>query len=159
MTKVFIGIDNGKQGALTAIGESNEIVEKMKMPMNGKHYDIHQIKEFFTRYDVQMVTLEDTFCGRFAQPAMKLGYCKGMLEGLCVALGLQYIVEQPKKWQKKVLAGLDLKDTKNASITFAKRMWPNEDWVMGKTPRARKVDDNLTDSACLALYGKMTYNS
>jgi hypothetical protein len=154
-TKCWIGIDNGKLGAIVALGENGLVLDKIKMPMDGKHYDIQSICKFLTKYDVQMVTLEGTFCGRFAQPAMMLGFCKGMLEGICVALKLRYAVVKPQRWQKEVLAGLDLKDTKNASITFAKRMWPNEDWVMGKTPRARKVHDGLTDAACLAYYGKM----
>ena len=155
--KVWIGVDNGKAGALVAIDENNAIVEKIKMPMNGKEYDIPEISDWLEKFQVQMVTLENTYSGQFAQAAMKLGFCKGMFEGLCVALRLPYIVVHPKTWQKQIFSGMDQGDTKVASITFAKRMWAKEDWVMGKTARAKKPDDGLTDAACLALYGKTKF--
>lgn len=157
MTKVFIGIDNGKQGAITILNEDNEIEAKYIMPVNGKAYDIQALVTMLKNWDVQLVVLEKVFALPMIprSSALSLGHCLGLMEGICATLGYPYVIVAPKTWQKEIFKGMDRKDTKAASIKFAKAMWPSENWLA--TERSRKPHDGLTDAACLALYGRLIY--
>jgi hypothetical protein len=159
--KYYIGVDNGKQGAIVVINSDNNIVEKIKMPMNGKFYNMIAIVDFLKRWEPQMVVLEKTQPNSNPGASMEAGRCLGMLQGICSALSHPTTVVPARTWQKEIFNGMGVKkgrkEKKEASAQVVQRTWPREDWVMGKTERAYKVHDGLTDAACLALYGKMKY--
>jgi len=157
--KIYIGLDNGVNGGIVAMDESYNIIEKITMPVFGKtkkEYDLYALSDFFKKYEHCHVILEK------AQPqfrdgkkqSFKTGFGYGAVQGLMAALLIPFTIIAPKQWQKKVLAGLNTDNTKDASILFCKRQWPCEDWTA--TERSRKEHDGMTDAACLAYYGVIT---
>ena len=161
MSKLFIGIDNGKKGGIVVINDNRRVVLKTVMPVIGtkkKEYDVREISDILKRYPADLVVLEKVMVmGPMTSKvgAMSNGWCLGFMEGLCNALDLPYVIVRPQEWQKHVFKGLGGKDTKSKSILYAKRMYPLEDWRASE--RCKKDHDGLTDGACLALYGLLHY--
>lgn len=159
MSKLYLGIDNGKQGALVAVDEHNDVVHSHVMPMlpgsGPKQYNWPQVALWLRQWAPQHVSLEKVFVtpviGKRA--IQSLADCLGVLKGLCLAMGLSHAVYSPKDWQRWAFRGVTYSDTKAASITVAQRLQPNHQWTVG---RSKKPHDGLTDAYHMALYGKQT---
>jgi len=159
MNKIFVGIDNGLSGGITAIDENQNIIKKWVMPVikvKKTEYDINEIINIF-KYIKQLnkqtyVALEHAhvrpISGKRACFMTGLGY--GIMQALIGAFSFSYEIINPKQWQKNIFQGINTGDTKKDSILFCKRKWPEEDWT--KTERSKKAHDGLTDSACLSEF-------
>ncbi len=157
LKKTWIGIDNGKQGGIVVIDEYNQVVEKMVMPMigqaKGTNYDLHKIYEVIEKYQPVCVAIEKTMAmGPMTSKtaARMVGYSQGIAEMACVAAEVPYVVIAPKEWQKFCFAGLTQKDTKVASVLYAKKMQPKEDWR--RSERCKNDHDGMTDAYGIAVY-------
>jgi hypothetical protein len=162
---MYVGIDNGVNGGIVIIDKEARIVYKTPMPVlsisksNRKEYDIQTISKIFKQYldDEALVILEK------AQPrfrdgtkqAFKTGYGYGVIQGILVALGVNYEIVAPKVWQKKIFKGNTYSDTKMASAMFCKMRWAEEKWTA--TERSKKIHDGMTDAACMAYYGLLEF--
>jgi hypothetical protein len=164
----YIGIDNGKDGAVVVLDEDGRIVNKYKTPLlrasvrGGRklgrdEYDIVGMR------DVLISTRSDSFA--FIEKAQALpsklggvsanyqrGLSFGLWQGLLVALGIGYEVVTPQAWQKAMLAGINASDTKQAAAMAARRIWPRESWR--KSDRSEKIDDGFVDAALIAEFGR-----
>jgi hypothetical protein len=128
-------------------------------------YDVQTIVAYLERvcneHERIFVILEKSYvrpvCGKRA--SFNLGYGYGMMQAILETLRLSYQIITPQQWQKNVLKGLD-KDTKVASVMFCKRKWPKDNFLndRGQFTRATKPSDGITDSLCMALYGKRLQN-
>ena len=78
------------------------------------------------------------------------GFCFGMFQGILSTLEIPYQVARPQDWQKEILRGMNLKDTKQMSILWCKRKYPSEKWTA--TDRSTKDHDGLCDAVCMAHY-------
>jgi hypothetical protein len=168
---IYLGIDNGKDGAVIVLDNSGKIISKHKTPLfksatkGGKklgkdEYDIVGMRDMImgsliSEKDV-MVTLEKaqpmpiTMGGGVANYQRGLSF--GLWQGLLVGLGVSYQIVTPQAWQKIMLAGINSEDTKQAGAIAAQRLWPKEDWR--KSQLAKKADEGFVDAALIAEFGR-----
>lgn len=158
MTKLYVGIDPGKNGAIVIIDRNLNIFSKTIMPVIGKNrdYDIQGIARWFKSLKEDhflSVVLEKSLIvpmsGRISITSTH--YCQGLFQGILVALEIPFEVVSPTEWKKKVLRGSDWKGNKGSSVIWCKRKWPQENWKV--TNRCKKDHDGFTDAACIAYYG------
>lgn len=153
----YAGVDNGKQGGIVVIDDSNSVVHKEVMPVYGTgtpEYDWPAIVQLLERFKPALVTLEKVFVTPqiSKRAVMSLAGCLGAFEGICASMRLPRFIASPKEWQRHLFKGMSYSNTKTASIAYAKKMQPGESWR--KSDRATKDHDGLTDAFCLAIYGR-----
>jgi hypothetical protein len=84
------------------------------------------------------------------------GYSLALLEMLCVCLGLRYALVAPRTWQADMLRDVPhVRDTKQAALVVAKRLWPNQNWLASE--RSKKPHDGIVDASLLALYSERRF--
>ena len=163
---MFVGIDNGLKGGMTAIDDDGKVIKSIPMPVittpKGKsEYNIVEIKEFLIKFaahtKTNLVGLEkaQAFPGQGVTSTFSTGKGYGMFIGLLSALNIPFTVVAPQTWQGAVFVGLNRGDSKQASILFAQRMSPQTNWK--GTERSKKFHDGMTDSFCIATYIKQIY--
>ena len=161
--RLYLAIDNGFEGAIVSL-RNDKILHKYLMPIlnstkTKREYDFQEIARIFREvkrdYKDIFVVLEKAMIipisGRNSVASTHL--CFGMFQGILSALKIPYIIVHPKVWQKRIFQGLNRKDSKLASITYATRIFPDEDFK--KTSRCKKLHDGLTDAVCMAKYGSL----
>jgi hypothetical protein len=78
------------------------------------------------------------------------GFGYGIIQALLTANNKGFELIEPKRWQKEIFKGLNMDNTKEASVMYCKRKYPEVKFdVFGKA-----FTDGLTDATCIALYGK-----
>jgi len=157
MSNYYAGIDNGKQGGVVVVDDSNSVVHKEVMPVFGSkrpEYDYPRVAALLEQFRPVLVTLEKVFVTPqiSKRSVLSLAGCLGAMEGICAALQLPRFIASPKDWQRHLFKGTTYTDTKVASIAYAKKMQPSVDWR--KSERCTKDHDGLTDAFCLAVYGR-----
>jgi hypothetical protein len=161
---IFVGIDNGLNGAIVAIDSDAKVLHRIKMPvLKGKkartEYDIPLIRDSLLamqkQYGDMLVGLEKAQVTPVAgkNAAFGMGYCYGMMQGLLTAMAIPFQVFRAQDWQKEVLMGINGDDTKQRSIIYCKRKYPLVDWRA--TERSINDHDGLTDACCIANYVRM----
>ena len=110
-TRISIGVDPGKSGALAFIKENGDLLSMHEMPLIGKEYDEHAIKKLLTMHQNQHkvhIIIEDVQPSRDfgLQSSASLLECKGLLRGICVGLNLPYTLVAPRTWQKEMWQGI-----------------------------------------------------
>jgi hypothetical protein len=154
----IIGIDNGKLGGIVVM-ENRKIIEVHKMPLiKGKdsrpEYNVQEIINHIISYNKpDLIILEKAQVSPIAgkMSCFGMGYCLGLMTGIASSLNIPFKIVHAKTWQKEVLRDINGTDTKQKSILFCNRMFPETDWKLGH----KKELDGLTDAACLAYYGFM----
>lgn len=156
---IYIGIDNGLNGGIVAINDSQEIIIKKVMPIikgDKNDFDVHEIvkifEELFDVYDGQVFVMLEKAHVRPVQgirAAFTTGFCFGIFQGVLESFGLSYEVVNPTVWMKTVFEGHNSED-KKISIQWCQRKWPKEDWRA--TERSSKIHDGLTDAAAISYY-------
>jgi len=155
MTKLYCGIDNGKSGGITIIDSNENIIKKYIMPLNEDNmYDIPEIVKILTEFKIDVYSIERTWANRIngSKSNFLSGFHVGVAHGIVSALGYDWVSPVARTWQKEILTGTQARDTKEASINFCLKKWPDEDWK--RTKRCKKCHDGLTDSSCIALWAK-----
>jgi hypothetical protein len=167
----YLGIDNGKDGALVVLDAKGRILGKYKTPLlkastrrgkkQGKdEYDIVGMKNILVD-----LARDDADLFAFAEKAQPMpvkmggvaanyqrGLSYGLWQGLLVGLGISYEVVSPQAWQKAMLAGIAARDSKQAAAIAAMRLWPKEDWR--RSDLGKKPDEGFIDAALIAEYGR-----
>ena len=175
---IRIGIDNGANGAIVAIGDDHRIVASYLMPVidvgvrrtrsNPKPHQTKTYKGTKRILDRQAVlrllrdliaqSRDDIFAvleeARAGQKEGRgsiftSGRGYGAMEMALDALGIPFQIEKPSIWQRAVLRGVEGTDTKARAIVYAQRMYPDLDMLPGKK---RKPHDGLADACCMAHY-------
>ena len=135
MTRLFLGIDPGKQGWVVALDEYGELVGDWPIPVIGKgrasEYDLRRCASI-----VESVALTTAHVG-IERPIIKPpqsrhsvavqfdGY--GIWRGMAAGLGLRYSCVPAKDWQAAMLRGQPKGRTevKAAAMARALELWPD----------------------------------
>ena len=156
---MYIGIDNGLNGGIVIIDDTECVVTRLIMPTikikKKNEFDVNTLVRFFValnrEYSNVNVMLEQAHVRPISgkRASFTTGFCFGMMQGLMGALGISYEIVSPQTWQKEILKKTG-KDSKQESISFCLRKWPSINWCA--TEKSKKPHDGLTDAACMALY-------
>lgn len=174
------GADPGLTGAIVLLPASGKgdpvklampVIEVKKKPKGVKRYlDLNIIRQFLVEHNVVHVFIEIqqphnkpdpqrcSTCGNvmaFASPqgltsTFTTGRNFGLLEGICVGLGLKYELVHPLTWQKILPAGRG--DTKGRALLAAKALFPNLD--LRANERCRVAHEGVVDGLLIAEFGR-----
>lgn len=167
MSKIRVGIDPGKKGALVEITDG-VVTKKCPTPLIDEEYDIPSMNNLISAYigkDNVMVLLEDVHSlgGVSAAANASLMENKGVWIGLLMANKIPFTLVTPKEWQSYSWSGVEkilkekksdkdrnITDTKATSLKAALNLYPNVD--LRKSERAKKGDEGIIDSLLMAHY-------
>lgn len=159
----YIGIDPGLDGGITVVSSEGSIAMKTVTPTLGtkgkgkRAYDIPSMVSLLEPYQNNgCVYIESVHAmpGQGVSSMFSMGYGLGAWHGVISALKIPMVSVTPQKWQKIMFQGLPKDDTKRCSAVIASRLQPNTDWRA--TERSKNPHSGLTDSFCIAEYGRIT---
>jgi hypothetical protein len=170
MSKVYVGIDIGKQGAI-AMMYSQEIIETIPMPMIKTELDYHMLAQrishlreaYGSNLHIVFEKLGVIF-GTSKQTAFSMGTQSGAVEMICICQNIPYTKVKAVDWQKAMFQGLDqitkpsktgkkeVRDTKAMALMAIKRIFPQQKLTFGE--RATKPHDGLIDAVLMAEYAR-----
>jgi len=174
--KYIVGIDPGKNGAITVLTLDGNIFLKKVMPSIGKEFDSLEFSNFIYEYkdEIYCAYIEHvhSLFGVSSKATFSFGKICGFIEGIISAYKIPYVLVQPKKWQLEMFEGilehrkpskLNKKgklikgkiDTKIMSALACKRLFPKENFTA--TERSKKIHDGITDSILIAEYGRRKF--
>lgn len=166
---IHIGIDNSLSGALCILSGS-QIVSMITMPVKEyvppkkgakttREIDIvavwqwinsivgHQLSDVF-------VMIEKPTNAKTYRAAEAMAGSFHALRAMCELKGLNWQRITPQSWQKVMLPGCKVGNTKPAALSAAKNLWPEENWLA--TKRSKVPHDGLVDAALIAEYCRRT---
>lgn len=161
MTKTYIGIDIGKQGAIAVINDNG--IASFPMPMIKNEVNMGSLFHIISSNAGQEthVAFEKlgVIFGSSKQTAFSMGYQMGLVEAFCVAMEIPYTAVRAKDWQKEMFKhttvinkpGKTSKDTKAMALVTIKRLFPTLPLTYG---RATKPHDGLIDAVLIAEYAR-----
>lgn len=155
----YIGVDNGLGGGLAVI-EGHKVLELIPMPIvlgsnERNEYDIPELIKILERYQNDSVLIIEK---AHAMPvigvvqAFSFGKLYGIMLGIATALKMPYSIVHSRTWQKEMFKDLSTKNTKQASIIIAKRLYPGQTFLA--TERSKKEHHGLSDALLLATWGQ-----
>jgi crossover junction endodeoxyribonuclease RuvC len=147
MTRIDIGIDPGRTGALAAIDHhTGDLIDIADMPVIGKHVSAAGVAAWLAdmaHHGTLVVVLEDVTSSpqMGVVSAFSFGRSKGVVEGCVLAAGWPLHHVTPAQWKRQV----GLRADKDAARQLATNTWPTyAQWF------ARKKDDGRAEAALLA---------
>jgi len=164
---IRIGIDNGANGAIVVIDGKRAVLTAEPMPVinvgvtrKGKKgtkrvLDMARVvgilRDAVASQDDCFAALEhaQVFPGEGRSTAFNAGRGYGAMEMALVSLGIPYEIVRARRWQTRVLKGVEGTDTKARSVLKCRREFPTIDLTPG---RRRKPMDGIADAACMAIY-------
>jgi hypothetical protein len=165
MTKVWIGVDPGLQGAIAILAPDRIEVVPMPVVTAAKGRDQYNLQEIVELLDTEaacagcanvLVTIEKQQPMPMDQGGTIANYNRGrsmaLVEGICAALGMPYQLVAPRTWQGVLHRGTSGADTKQRSIMAAQRLFPRTSLL--RTPRSRVPHDGMAEALLLARYGQ-----
>lgn len=165
--KTIISLDPGLHGGISISKEG--ILVTMIMPTIGKtkpQLDIHGLRDIFCGEDLSNSVVVFEKLGQIFKSskatAFSMGYQSGVLEALCVGLGVSYHTIPPKEWQGELFKGITelknskgMRDTKAMALAYVKRSIVNPQLTFG---RATKPHDGIVDAICIGEYARRKLN-
>lgn len=150
------GVDNGLDGGITIIKDGT-LFSSMPMPTintvkSKREYDLTKIKNFIAGVDHVFVEQAQAMPGQGVSSMFTIGKNYGLMMGILSGLGYPFTVIAPQTWQKQLFSGFPKASTKSVSVMVCQRLWPNADWRASE--RCKVAHDGMTDSACIAEYGR-----
>lgn len=173
-SKIWVGIDPGKKGAIAFIDEFNDI-EIHTMPTianKEKEYDLQELRAVLLKYSTRIthLAIEDvhSIFGASAAGNFDFGMGVGMIRMAAAMAQIPFTLVQPKAWQKQMFEGVSVikkpgkreegrgsLDTKAMALIAIQRLYPKLD--LRKSSRAEKPHDGIVDALLLANYVKRTF--
>lgn len=159
---IFCGIDVGLNGGISVLDDNQRILFKTPMPVLKsevkREYDLSSLIKIF-KHILSLYPASQVRCilekqtphyaaGKQASYLGGFGY--GLIQGVLATLGISFEVILAAQWQSEIFKGLNIKDTKIASIQYCQRKYPNEDFRA--SPNSTNASDGITDSVCIATY-------
>lgn len=164
MQKLYVGIDPGASGALSAISNGH-VIFCDKFPEEGGKINFRKIssilKEMKDDYDV-IVAMEEVGAmpGQGVVSMFSFGRNVGNIEGMLEVLEIPHIKIRPQAW-KKLTCGTVHKDKESKKTSADYKKEGKElaiSWVRRRFPEAsivpkgcRKPSDGICDSICMAF--------
>jgi hypothetical protein len=162
---IYIGIDNGLQGALAAIGDTGEIISVIPMPTTGKKSGNEIIPEDIVVWlqDIQELVSPDLTLvievpGKFSPGRMALTSMWdsfGSLRTIAATQKLRYHRVPPQRWQAKMLPGCAAGDTKPAALARVKQLWPRYEVPLLKEKGKSVKHHGVPDALLIAEYARL----
>jgi hypothetical protein len=161
MSKIFVGIDIGKNGGIAVL--KNNTIELSKIPLINKEIDIKALSDFLkeTGKEPSHFIFEKlgVIFGTSKSTAFSMGYQLGIIEGICISQNLSYTKVRAVDWQKEIFQGISeikktngKRDTKGMALIAGSRLFP--DISFKKSQRSSKPDDGLIDALLMAEYAR-----
>lgn len=168
MSKVYIGIDIGKSGAIAVIHGSE--ITTYPMPKIKTELDYIELSSLMFNLNSELngshVIFEKlgVIFGSSKQTAFSMGEQAGSVEMSCICQGMPYTKVRAVDWQKEMFTGLDqitkpsstgkkeVRDTKAMALVAIKRLFPNLKLTFGD--KATKSHDGLIDAVLMAEYAR-----
>jgi len=168
---IIIGIDVGFDGGITTMIENQSgdfststcIMPVIKGEFGAKKgkeqlkrkLNEAVLKEMFdeyARYDCRLyIEKQHAMTKQGVSSVFSLAYQFGFLIGLATRCNFKINIVGAKEWQK-ILGVFPKGESKKASIDFATLLLPGVD--LTKSARSQKIHDGMTDSVCIAEYGR-----
>ena len=164
--KLYVGIDNGLDGAIVAVQDNGEIYKAVIMPTiklgKGISVDVCAVDMFMGdmfRAGHQVVAVIET-ASKHSPGVMALcstWYTYGQLISMLKLRSIKFEEVHPKKWQKEFWVSKKMPDgkkfdTKAAALQAAMKIWPNFNWT--RSDKSVKAHDGLVDAALIAEYAR-----
>lgn len=149
---IYIGIDPGALGGLSAIDENNKIIFAVKMSReNLVNYIKYIHNDIIERNDAVIACVEKVGAmpGQGVTSMFSFGKSAGFIEGVLESFAIPYQLVPPNTWKKSF--SLINKD-KKASIETCKQLFPGVNLL--PTERCRKESDGIAESLIMALFAK-----
>lgn len=159
INKLFIGVDNGKSGYISAIDSNRKCITKYPIPIikttkSKWEYDTQELNRIisiishFAQYKL-LVVIEKSQALQGAISTHSVTRCASLVEGLVVAYNIPYILVRPQEWKKEIFKGIrvDKEDSKGAARLVASRLWPELNF-------STKNSHDLAESLLMAEYGR-----
>ena len=167
-TKMYIGIDIGKNGAIAVIKPTGEILT-YPMPMIKTELDYHALSNMINILQPHSphVIFEKlgVIYGTSKSTAFSMGEQSGCVEMASICQGLSYTKVRAIDWQKAMFQGVDEilkttvkegkkpgRDTKAMALVAIKRLFPGLKLTFGE--KAKKPHDGLIDAVLMAEYAR-----
>jgi hypothetical protein len=167
MSKIYLAVDIGKDGALATIKDG--VVTTYRMPKVKTDLDVHTLVKL-----VSEICLDDSHVifehlgvifGSGKSTALSMGYQSGVVEASCICAGTPYTKVKAKEWQKDIFKGLEeiskpsktpgakpVRDTKAMALVAVKRIFPNLKLTFGD--KATVPHDGLIDAVLIAEWAR-----
>ena len=146
------GIDPGNSGGLCILAPS-EPPDAFPMPLNGTDVDYVKIRSQIASMGLVVIETFPPFQKASKRANWSLGRHIGILQGICIGLGIGLILVKPQDWYKVILrttkksAGID-----KPSLPYIQNRFPGLNLL--PTDRCKKPSDGMSDAVCIALYGQ-----
>lgn len=172
MMNVFVGIDIGKNGAITGITDSGnghtETASIVTPVLPNGDIDVDRFADELRRFEstghLAIIAIEKVHAifGSSAGATFEFGRSAGIVEGIVKTMRLPHVMVAPKEWQKEMWSGVDKvkksgknsTDTKATSLIAVKRLFPKSILSDQSKPRSTKNHDGIVDSILIAEYGR-----
>ena len=176
MSKVYIGIDIGKQGSFAIMKEG--VITTFPMPMIKTELDYSGLcnlltdaisTDAFGSTVIAHVIFEKlgVIFGSSKQTAFSMGNQAGAVEMACICQNIPYTKVNAKDWQKAMFQGVEeilrapkpgsktgkgSRDTKAMALVAVKRIFPKQKLTFGE--KATKPHDGLIDAVLMTEYAR-----
>lgn len=160
---VVVGVDNGLDGGLVALGEyTGHVLDKIPMPTRtvGKKREINPtaVKEWLLSLNERnrklLVAVEEPLKHAKSSQAMRsMGISFGLLCATSELSGLRTERVQVNDWQPVLLGRVPKGQTKAYALRKATELWPYECWLASQ--RCTTPHDGMVDAALIAQYARL----
>ena len=144
---IYIGIDPGKDGAMTIIWELGAI-EIVPFSQEGYRDALAGCPPMECRCCLERV---GPMPKQGVTSMFKFGENFGFIQGLLTAFRVSYELVTPQKWKKE----FQITGDKNSSITVCKRLFP--DINLRRTERCKKDHDGMAEALLMAEYARRKF--
>lgn len=146
----YIGIDPGKTGAMAILEDGVRLPQII--PYNKDAY-LERLRIIYYEDEPCVCCIEQVHAirGNGTASTWAFGESYGWLLGMLDTLCIPYQPITPQKWKKE----FGLTADKAKSVEVCKQLFPGIKLL--RTERSRKEDDNIAESALLALYAKRKF--
>lgn len=165
MSKMYVGIDPGKQGGIAVIDTAGNL-ETTPTPLMHRSYDLDGMARLLLPHEgcsdvIVALEKQQSYKRDTPMTAFSVGYGYGLWQMLLAVYEIPHQVVDPKEgWQLTIFEGLtkaQKKDTKKAAHIVARRLWPKHEWrasAQTKSGLSKNPHDGMIDAALIAEYGR-----
>jgi hypothetical protein len=156
---IYVGIDPGFKGAISAINSEGDLICLHDMPVisDGRknHYNAAMMVDILRKLSLEgklhaMLERSQAMPGQGVTSMMKIGIGYGVWLGIFAGLEIPFSTVRPHEWVRKILSGLPGKG-KERSVLWVQQNFPEAELTPG---RCRKPKDGRADAICLAKYAQ-----
>ena len=163
---IYVGFDNGLEGAAAALNSVGWILEVLPMPTAGlkKGNEVSPVEivawldRLQATYPEEQITLLLEVPGKFAKGRMALTSMWdsfGVLRTVALLKGYRHHRVPPQRWQARMLPGCETGDTKPAALRRAKQLWPEYVFPLLKPKGKSVIHHGVPDALLIAEYGRL----